>query len=83
MSASWAFSWMTAALLAHLLGGEVLAERKRARMHRDLRDPVGEHVVHLAGDPGPLVAARLCDPQLLLGLGALRAAPQRPEELAP
>ena len=28
-----------------------------------------EHVVHLAGDPGPLLAAGLGDPQLLLGLG--------------
>ena len=33
------------------------------------RDPVGEHVVHLAGDPGALGVAGLLDEQLLLGLG--------------
>jgi len=35
---------------------------------------VSEHVVHLSGDPGPLVRPRLGDPELLLGLGALGIA---------
>jgi hypothetical protein len=37
--------------LAHLLGTEVLAEHHGVGVHRDLRDAVREHVVHLAGDP--------------------------------
>ena len=67
----------------HLLGGEVLAEGERSGVHGDLGDPVGEHVVHLPRDPGPLVGAGLRDPELLLGLGALGAVPQRPHQLAP
>ena len=65
-----------------LLGRRVGAELERARVHAQQRDPVGEHVVHLARDAGALVLARLLDAQLLLGLGALGALAQRQHELA-
>ena len=68
---------------AHLArASRSVAERQRAGVHGDLGDPVGQHVVHLAGDPGPLVGPGLRDAELLLGLGALGAVPQGPEQLA-
>ena len=54
----------------HLVGGEVVAEGERPGVQRDLRDPVREHVVHLAGDPRPLAARP-----------ARRAAPARPRRV--
>ena len=69
--------------LAHLVGGEVGAVGQRTRVHGDQADPVRQHVVHLARDPGPLVGAALVHPELLLGLGALGAVAQRPQQLAP
>ena len=41
-----------------------------------------EDVVHLAGDPGAFVAPGVVHPELLLGLGPVRALTQCPEELA-
>ena len=66
-----------------LLRRRVGPELERAGVQAEQRDPVREHVVHLARDPRPLVLARLLDPQLLLGLGALGAVAQREHELAP
>ena len=43
---------------------------------------MGQHVVHLARDAGAFVAARLGDAQLLLGLGALGALLEGPDQLA-
>jgi len=48
---------------------EVDAVAERAGVHRDQRDPVSEHVVHLARDAGALGGAGLCDACLLLALG--------------
>jgi hypothetical protein len=66
-----------------LLRRRVGAELEGARVHAQQRDPVGEHVVHLARDAGALVGLRLLHAHLLLGLGALGALPQRQHELAP
>ncbi len=52
-----------------LLGRRVRAELQRAGMQAQQRDPVGQHVVHLARDPRALGEARLLDAQVLLGLG--------------
>ncbi len=68
--------------LAQATRVEVRAEGHGTRLHGDLGDPVGEHVVHLAGDLGAFGGARLQDPQLLLVLGPFGAGPQRPEQLA-
>ena len=53
-----------------LLGRRVGAELQRAGVQAQQRDPVREHVVHLARDPRPLGVAGLLDAQLLLGPGA-------------
>ena len=82
-SAWWALARITPAAARDLLGRRVGAELQRARVQAQQRDPVGEHVVHLAGDARALVLARLLDAQLLLGLGALGALAQRQHELAP
>ena len=68
---------MTPAAARDLLRRRVGPELQRAGVQAEQRDPVREHVVHLARDPGALRAARLLDPQLLLGLGALGALAQR------
>ncbi len=67
--------------LPDLLGRQVGPDLQRARVQRDQGDPVGEHVVHLAGDPGALGHARTVGVQTLLGLGAQRTLAQREEEL--
>ena len=60
------------------LGGcRVRPDLQRAGVQAEQRDPVGQHVVHLAGDPGAFQRAGLRDPQLLLGLGALGPIAQR------
>ena len=74
---------MTPAARATSAGGRVGPELERARVQAQQRDPVREHVVHLARDPRAFVLARLLDPQLLLGLGALGTVAQREDELAP
>ena len=51
------------------LGRCVRPELERAGMQAQQRDAVGEHVVHLARDPGALGVAGLLDEQLLLGAG--------------
>ncbi len=40
------------------------------------RQPVGESVVHLAGDPGSLVGLCLLDSQALVALGPVGSFPQ-------
>ena len=51
------------------LGRCVRPELQRAGMQAQQRDAVGEHVVHLARDPGALGIAGLLDEQLLLRRG--------------
>ena len=51
-------------------------------MQRQQRDPVGEHVVHLAGDPGALGHPRPVFVQTLIGLGPQGPLAQGEEELA-
>jgi hypothetical protein len=63
-------------LLADLLPRQVLPEGERAGVHRQQRDPVRKHVMHLAGDPGPLGGPRLASGQRLLAVG--RLGPQAP-----
>ncbi len=68
--------------LVRLVGGEVGAVGESARVHGDQADPVAEHVVHLARDPGALVELSLLDAQGLLGLGTFGAVTQGPHQLA-
>ena len=72
-SAWWALARITAGGARDLLRRRVRAELERAGVQAQQRDPVGEHVVHLARDPRPLGVAGLLDAQLLLGLGAAQA----------
>ena len=62
--------------LGDLLGRGVGVELERAGVDGEQREAVGEHVVHLAGDPPPLGRTGL-----LRGAIALRA--QRSHELSP
>ena len=62
---------------------EVGAVGQRPGMDGDQADPVGQHVVHLAGDPGPLVELSLFHPEPLLGLRALGPVTQGPQQFAP
>ena len=62
--------------LGDLLGRCVGVKLERAGVHGTAREAVGEHVVHLAGDPPPLGRAGL-----VRGAIALRA--QRSHELSP
>ena len=55
-SAWCALARITPAASRDLLGRRVGAELERARVHAQQRDPVREHVVHLARDPRPLGA---------------------------
>ena len=66
-----------------LLGCQVRPEGERAGVHRHQRDPVRQHVVHLAGDPRALVRASLRDPQRLLALRPFRTVAQRRQQLSP
>ena len=66
-----------------LLGRGVRAVLQRARVGGQQRQPVGEHVVHLAGDPRPLRDAGLGDAAGLLGLGAAGPLAQRGEQRLP
>jgi hypothetical protein len=63
-----------------LFGRCVGAVLDRAGVGGQQRQPVGEHVVHLAGDPGALGRPRLGDPAALLRLGAARPLLQRGDE---
>ncbi|MCO5556220.1 hypothetical protein L7F22_009766 [Adiantum nelumboides] len=56
--------------LADGAGGQVPAQRQRPGVHRQQRQPVSEPVVHLPGDPAPLVGAGLLLAHHALGLGA-------------
>ncbi|RAO48847.1 hypothetical protein ONO86_02716 [Micromonospora noduli] len=67
----------------HLVGRRVRAELQRTRVQAEQRDPMGQHVVHLPGDPGAFEVAGLGDPQLLLRLGPLGPLPQRHDQLPP
>ena len=60
-----------------LLGQRVRAELQRAGMQAQQRDPVGQHVVHLARDARALGVADLLEAQLLLGLGMAHALAPR------
>jgi hypothetical protein len=60
-----------------LLGRRVRAELQRASVQAQQRDPMREHVVHLARDARALGVADLLDAQLLLGLSAAQALPPR------
>ncbi|GAA0423234.1 hypothetical protein Acor_73960 [Acrocarpospora corrugata] len=42
----------------------------------------GQHIMHLAGDPGALVGLVLFDPQRLFGLRAPGPVAKRPQQLA-
>ena len=64
-----------------LLRRRLRPELQRAGMQAQQRDPVGEHVVHLARDPGALCVAGVLDEQLLLGPGV--AYPLLPRLAAP
>jgi len=73
-----------------LLGRSVRAVLERPGVGREQRKPVGEDVVHLAGDARTLGRARLGDAAGLLGLGPAGLLAQRfeqrvpgPRELAP
>ena len=55
---------------------------QRAGVHGDQRHLVGQDVVHLAGDAGPLGEHRLLRPELLLLLGLRRPVAQRVHEVA-
>ena len=63
--------------LPHLVGGQVGAVGQRPGVHGDQADPVGQHVVHLPGDPGALVRPALLDAQL-----PARPRPARPGRAA-
>ncbi len=65
----------------HLLGGGVGAELQRPGVQAEQRDPVGQHVVHLPGDPGAFQLPGLGHPQLLLGLGPFGPLAQRQHQL--
>ena len=66
-----------------LLGRGVRAVLERARVGGQQRQPVGEHVMHLAGDPRPLRHAGLGDAAGLFGLGAAGPLAQRGEQRLP
>ena len=63
---------ISAGRLADLLRPGVGVDLERAGVQGDQRHLVGQHVVHLPGDPGPLAEPGLLGPQLLL---APRPAP--------
>ena len=76
--------------LPHLGGRQVGPHLEPSRVQRQQGDPVGEHVVHLAGDPGPLGHPGPLLVQALVGLrpqGALAQGQQQlpagPEEHPP
>ena len=81
-SASRAVRRITAAASAISSGGASGPELERARVHAQQRQPVREHVVHLARDPPPLGLARLLDVRALLGLELLRALVRAAQEVA-
>ncbi len=64
-----------------LLAGCVRAELQRARVHAEQGQPVGEHVVHLAGDGLAGQPLGLLRAELRLRLGAPRAVAQTQHEL--
>ena len=61
---------------------QVRTHLEPAGVQRHQGDPVGEHVVHLARDPGPLGHPRLLLVQLLIGLGPQGPLAQRQQQLA-
>ncbi len=78
-----------AGVVAHHAGGradlcrvEVVAVLQRPRVQGDERQPVGEHVVHLPGDPGALAVRRLRGSEGLLLLREPGALPERRQQLA-
>ncbi|GAA4105273.1 hypothetical protein GCM10023066_55720 [Nocardioides kongjuensis] len=56
---------------AHGVRRKVVATPEGPRMQCDQAEVVAEGVVHLAGDPGPLLAPGLLDDQLALAMGLL------------
>ena len=68
--------------LPHLLRRQVGPDLERAGVQRQQRDPVGEHVVHLAGDPGALGHPGPVLVQPLVGLGAQGTLAQGEQKLA-
>jgi len=67
--------------LGDLLRRRVRAELERPGVDAQQRHPVGEHIVHLAGDPPALRLAGLGDLEPLLGLQPLGPLPERVHEL--
>ena len=67
--------------LPHLLRRQIGPDLQAPGVQRHQRDPVGEHVVHLARDQGALGHPRTVGVQALLGLGAQGTLAQREEEL--
>ena len=57
--------------IGDLIGRGVGVELERAGVHAEEREPVREHVMHLARDPRPFAGTRLLDPLLLLGLKSM------------
>ena len=68
--------------LADLGRRQVGPDLQGPRVQRHQRDPVGEHVVHLAGDPGALGQTGLICVEALVGLGPQGPLPKREEQLA-
>ena len=62
---------------------QVRAEAERPGVQGDQGDAVGEHVVHLAGDPGAFVPRACVGAQLLRGLGLLGPLAAGTHQLAP
>jgi hypothetical protein len=68
--------------LAHLRRRQVGSHLERAGVEGHQGDPVGEHVVHLAGDPAAFGHAGAVCVEQLIGFGSLGALAQGEEELA-
>ena len=73
-SSAWrAAVWMSPAVRSISAGGRSDRSCSGTGVEGDQRHPVGDDVVHLAGDAGPFGLAGLVGKQPLLGLGARRA----------
>lgn len=81
-SASWALSRMTAGRAGDLLGRGVGAEFQCSRVDAEQGQPVGEDVVHLAGDGLAGEPLGLGGAQFGLGLGAAGPLAEGFDELA-
>ena len=80
-SSAWRAVERSSSAVSRTFRRQVGLDLQRARVQRHQRDPVGEHVVHLARDPGALGHPDPVGVQTLLGLGAQGTLAQREEEL--